>query len=210
MFQDRREAGERLGERLLERGLGGAVVLGIPRGGVVVADAVARRIGGQLGVIVACELRAPGQAELTMGAVASDGSCWVEPRVMRVLGVDQAYLEAERHSQCEEARRLEVLFDGRLAVSGRMVVVVDEGVMTGATAMAVLRAVRAGGCAGVVFAAPVASAEAAERLRREADRVELLVEDPRFVAARDYYEDFEEVEDAEVMDILEKSRRLAA
>jgi putative phosphoribosyl transferase len=205
MFRDRHEAGERLGERLRERGLGGAAVLGIPRGGVVVADAVARAIGGELGVVVARKMRAPEQPELAIGAVASDGSCFIEPRAMRVLGVDHEYLEAERRFQSEEARRRELLFGGvrRPDLSGRVVIVVDDGVATGATAMAALKAVRAAGASRVVFGTPVGSSEAVHRLESEADRVECLVVDPELFAVGEYYQDFAAVEDVEVVELLD-------
>ncbi|MDC0747393.1 phosphoribosyltransferase [Polyangium mundeleinium] len=205
MWKDREEAGELLGQHI--RGIGGlegAVVLGIPRGGVVVAAPVAEALGGELGVIVARKLRAPHQPELAIGAVASDGSVWVEPRALRVLGVDPEYLEAERMYQSEEARRREALFGvHRPALAGRPVVVVDDGIATGATAMAALRAARAAGATTVVLAAPVASPERADMLRGEADLVVCLIEDPNLYAVGQYYEDFRAIEDDEVMSLLE-------
>lgn len=211
MFRDRQEAGERLGERLRQRGYAGAVVLGIPRGGVVVAAAVADELDGELGVIVARKLRAPMQPELAIGAVTADGSCYLEPRALRILGIDHEYLETERQYQAEEARRREAMFDHHKLpkLEGRKVVVVDDGIATGATAMAALRAVRAAGAKEVVMAAPVSSPERANMLRAEADRVECLIEDPALFAVGQYYVDFRTVEDDEVVEILaefEKSK----
>lgn len=190
-------------------GLSGAIVLGIPRGGVVTAAAVADVLGSELGVIVSRKLRAPHQPELAIGAVASDGSVWLEPRVLRVLGVDQEYLERERQAQWEEARLREKRFDGRTLPSlvGRDVVVVDDGIATGATAMAALRAARSLGARTVVLAAPVASPERADMLRAEADRVVCLVEDPALFAVGQYYVDFRTIEDDEVTALLESHRK---
>lgn len=210
LWKDREEAGELLGEHM--RGIGGlegAVVLGIPRGGVVVAAGVARALGGELGVIVARKLRAPNQPELAIGAVTSDGSCWVEPRALRVLGVDPEYLEAERIHQSAEAERREALFaeHRKPSLAGRKVIVVDDGIATGATAMAALRAARAAGATTVVLAAPVASPERADMLRGEADLVVCLIEDPNLYAVGQYYEDFRAIEEDEVMSLLESHGR---
>lgn len=210
MWKDREEAGQSLGAHL--RGVGGlegAVVLGIPRGGVVVAEGVAEALGGELGVIVARKLRAPHQPELAIGAATADGSCWVEPRALRVLGVDPEYLESERMHQAEEARRREELFARyrKPSLAGRPVVVVDDGIATGATAMAAVRAARSAGATTVVLAAPVASPERADMLRAEADLVVCLVEDPNLYAVGQYYEDFRSIEDDEVMSLLESHGR---
>ncbi|MBK9266522.1 MAG: phosphoribosyltransferase [Polyangiaceae bacterium] len=204
MFQDRVEAGERLGEHLSGMGLEGAVVLGIPRGGVVVAAPVADALHGPLGVVVARKLRAPHQPELAIGAVAADGSYWLEPRAMRILGIDQDYLENELSFQTGEARRRESMFDGHLrpSVAGHAVVIVDDGIATGATAMAAVRYMRAMGASPIVLAVPVASPERADMLRGEADRVECLIEDPGLFAVGQYYIDFQTVSDEEVKRLL--------
>jgi putative phosphoribosyl transferase len=205
VFQDRVEAGERLGERLRGMGLEGALVLGIPRGGVVVAAPVAEALGGSLGVVVARKLRAPYQPELAIGAVASDGSYWLEARSLRVIGVDHEYLEGELSYQTEEARRREAMFDGhrRPPVEGKPVIIVDDGIATGATAMAAVRSMRALGASPVVLAAPVASPERADMLRAEADIVVCLIEDPGLYAVGQYYVDFEAVSDEEVKQLLD-------
>jgi predicted phosphoribosyltransferase len=204
-FQDREDAGSRLGELLRECNLEGAVVLGIPRGGVLVAAKVAEALGGELGVVVARKLRAPDNPELAIGAVTSDGSSYIDARTMRALGIESRYLEVEHDLQAEEARRREELFDGhrRPRVAGRKVIIVDDGIATGATAVAAVRAMRAAGASEVVMAAPVASAERADMLRTQADRVVCLIEDPELFAVGQYYADFRPIEDDEVKAALE-------
>src|SRR5438874_1257951 len=137
LFSDRTEAGVELSELVSERGYESPVVLGIPRGGVVVAAEVARRLGADLGVVVARKLGAPGQPELAIGAVASSGAAWVDARLASLTGADDAYLEEEIRRQAEEARRREARFDGdaRPPVLDRTVIIVDDGIATGSTAI---------------------------------------------------------------------------
>jgi putative phosphoribosyl transferase len=204
-FQDREDAGGRLGKLLRECDLEGAVVLGIPRGGVIVAAKVAEALGGELGVIVARKLRAPENPELAIGAVTADGSSFVDRRSLRVLGIDARYVQAERTRQAAEAQRHEESFDGhrRPPVFGRKVIIIDDGIATGATAVAALRAMRGAGASQVVLAAPVAAPERVNMLRQEADLVVCLIEDPELFAVGQYYMDFRPIEDDEVKAALE-------
>jgi putative phosphoribosyl transferase len=205
IFQDRREAGERLGRALGSLRLERPVVLGIPRGGVSVAAGVARALGGELGVIVARKVGAPGCAELAIGAVTADGSAFVNKPLAAQTGADRAYLEAELGRAVAEARRREDAFDHRRrpAIAGRPVVVVDDGVATGATALAAVRAVKRAGASRVVLAAPVGAPRTLDLLRREADDVFCLAEDPGFAAVGQFYVDFGQVDDDEVKAILD-------
>lgn len=204
IFQDRDDAGRRLAEVLRGRGFEGAVVLGIPRGGVPVAAHIARALGGRLGVVVARKLRAPGNPELAVGAVTADGVAWVNEPLARNTGADRAYLDREIAAQADEALRREQAFDGhrRPPVSGRPVVIVDDGIATGATALAAARSMRAAGAKPVVLAVPVGPPDTLRKLRAEADQVICLHEDSDFWAIGQFYRDFHPVEDAEVRRIL--------
>lgn len=191
-FLDRADAGRQLAALLLRRGLEGGVVLGIPRGGVPVALEVARALGAELGVVVARKLRAPYQPELAIGAVTADGGLWVNEQLAAAVGADPKYIAEERERQVREARLREEEFKGRRrpAVEGRTVIIVDDGIATGATAIGALRAMRERGAKKVILAIPVGSPETVQAMRAEADDVVCLVCDPDFRAVGQFYADF--------------------
>lgn len=203
-FRDRVDAGRQLGELLAQRQWERPLVLGIPRGGVVVAAEVAKRLGGELGVVVARKLRTPGQPELAMGAVTSDGTVYLEEDVIRGMAVSPAELEAERRLQMAEAAARERRYGSgwRERARGRDVIVVDDGVATGSTAKAAVRALRKAGARRVVVAVPVGPPSTLKELAEEADEAVALFTDPLFMAVGAYYEDFRPTTDEEVERLL--------
>jgi predicted phosphoribosyltransferase len=203
-FSDRRAAGERLAGALRDLAGERPVVLGIPRGGVVVAVEVADRLGAPLEVVIPRKLGAPGNPELGLGAVA-EGVQVLDDRLIRVLGVDEAYLKEEIAAQQEEIRRRGQAYrSGRPEVdlAGATAIVVDDGVATGGTAVAALRWARERGARKVVLAVPVAPAEAVAMLRREADEVRVLLTPEPFYAVGQWYDSFPQVSDEEVVRLL--------
>jgi putative phosphoribosyl transferase len=209
IFEDRRDAGHRLAEALA--GLRGtdAVVLGIPRGGVIVAEVVASELSLPLDVVVPRKIGAPGNPELGLGAVAP-GVRVLDRKMIDRLRVPEAYLDAEVAAQEREiARRLERYRAGRpgLDVSGRVAVVVDDGVATGGTAIAALRWAKAADAARVMLAVPVAPFSTIERLRGEADEVIALETPEPFYAVGEWYRRFTQTPDDEVVTALAGSGR---
>ena len=206
-FQDREDAGQRLAAALMSKGYQDPVVLGIPRGGVPVAAEVAEALGAELGVVVARKLGAPGQPELAIGAVTSDGVSYIDHDLAKRLGAGQAYLNSETKAKAEEARRKEEAFDSRRRphVKGRTAIVVDDGIATGATAVAALRSIKAEGAEHVVLAVPVGPPQRIAELRREADEIVCLLEDPNLMAVGQFYIDFHPLEDKEVKAVLDVS-----
>lgn len=204
-FRDRRDAGRRLAEALRQVAGERPVVLGIPRGGVPVAAEVARALEGVLGVVVARKLGAPGYPELAIGAITADGAAYINEEVARQVGASPSYLDGEKKRQRDEARRREDSFDGhrRPPLEGRTVVVVDDGLATGSTAIAAVRAMRQAGAARVILAVPVAPPESVRRLRNECDEVicPLITDD--FYAVGQFYEDFRPTTDDEVKQLLD-------
>jgi predicted phosphoribosyltransferase len=214
VFRDREEAGRLLGEHLL-RTLGGggeAVVLGIPRGGVIVAAQVATALGAPLDVTVPRKLGAPDNPELAVGALAlADGEeiALVDERTVRALGVPASYLEEEIERQRTEILRREAAYrEGRAPepVEGRIAVLVDDGIATGLTARAAARAVRRRSPREVLVAVPVAPPETVREFAAEGLRVEALETPSPFGAVGRFYLDFRQVEDEEVIAALRVHR----
>ncbi|MGH3356175.1 MAG: phosphoribosyltransferase [Nocardioidaceae bacterium] len=206
-YADRSDAGRTLGEVIVRSGPTeqGAVVLGLPRGGMVVAAEVASVLDAELDVLVVRKLGVPGHAELAFGAVASGGV-----RVLNDLVVAREYLEddqIERVTSAElaELRRREDSYrEGRapLALEGRTVLVVDDGLATGATARAACVAVRRQGASRVALAVPVAPVEAVRALSEVADEVVCPATPWGFRSVGSWYADFDEVTDDEVRALL--------
>jgi putative phosphoribosyl transferase len=204
-FRDRREAGQRLAERL--SGLRGSqpLVLGLPRGGVPVAFEVARALDAPLDVLVVRKLGVPFQPELGMGAVGEDGVRVLNPEVLREAGVTDAQLaEVEARERAEVEQRAARLRGGRppVPLSGRTVIIVDDGLATGGTARAAIRVARERGAARVVLAVPVAPPDTVAALSREADEVIALETPEPFFAIGGWYADFIPTSDQEVADLL--------
>lgn len=204
-FQDRKEAGQRLAAALMSKDYRDPVVLGIPRGGVIVAAEVAEALGAELGVVVARKLAAPDQPELAIGAVTSDGVSYIDYELAERVGADQDYLKLETQTKAKEAQGREEAFDGsrRPRVRGRTAIVVDDGIATGATAVAALRSIKAEGAARVVLAVPVGPPQRIAELRREADEIVCLLHEPSFMAVGQFYLDFRPLGDTDVQAVLE-------
>jgi putative phosphoribosyl transferase len=209
VFADRADAGRRLAEALTHLEGEDAVVLAIPRGGVEVGAEVARAWGWPLDVVIPRKVRAPGNQELGLGAVAP-GVRVLDERMVRSLRVPPEYLEREIAVEEEEIlRRSEAYRAGKPPVDlrGKVAVIVDDGVATGGTATAAVRWARAQGASRVVLAIPVAPAEAVASLAKEADEVVCLATPEPFYAVGQWYAHFPQTSDEEVVRLLEEVRR---
>ncbi|MEU6641850.1 phosphoribosyltransferase [Saccharomonospora sp. NPDC046836] len=204
-FVDRADAGRRLAGRLAELRGQDVVVLGLPRGGVAVAGEIARALQAPLDVIVVRKLGVPYQPELAMGAIGEDGVRVIDPEVMRACQVTPAELAGIEATERTELERRARHFRGgraRIPLRGRIALIVDDGVATGSTARAACRVARAEGAKRVVLALPVGAPRAVAALRREADSVVCLETPSWFHAVGQWYEDFQQVTDDEVLELL--------
>jgi predicted phosphoribosyltransferase len=204
-FLDRVEAGEQLAAALVQRVREPAIVLGIPRGGVIVAATVAQRLGAPLDVVVPRKIGAPGNPELAVGAVA-EGVEAVDHQALRRLGFDASAIRAEIQRQTAEvARRTEAYRAGRppLELDGRTAVLVDDGIATGWTAVAAARWCRQRHAARVVVAVPVGPPDLERRLGSEVDDVVVLRRPDPYLAVGQAYVRFDQVSDEQVLACLQ-------
>lgn len=206
VFPDRRAAGKLLARALAHyAGREDVVVLGLPRGGVPVAAEVAQSLGAPLDVLIVRKLGAPGQEELAIGAIAEGGVRVLNREMVANLGLTRDEIDELARREERELRRRVQLYRGRdkpLPVADRTVIVIDDGVATGATMRAGLQTVRARGATLVVAAAPVGAADSVDALREDADEVVVLETPAWFHAVGQWYEDFGQTSDEEVRECL--------
>ena len=208
-FRDRRDAGEQLAERLTYLESQHPLILGLPRGGVPVAALVAARLHAPLDILVVRKLGVPFQPELAMGAIGEEGARVLEPNVIRQVGITAeqiATVEAKERAEIE--RRAARYRDGRtsLPLAGRVVVIVDDGIATGSTALAAIQVARHRGAARVVLAAPVAAADTARELTSVVDELVCVATPEDFGAVGRFYRDFSQTSDDEVASLLAAAR----
>lgn len=206
-FRDRADAGQRLAGALQSRGIEADIVLAIPRGGLPVGRPVADALAAPLDVVVAKKIGAPGNPEYAIGAVASDGTVWRNERAIQYTNASEEYFEQHRREKAESAREKARRYrDGGWEpdVSGKRVVLVDDGVATGATVRACLRMLEGQEPAHLVLAVPVGSPDAVDELDELADEVVCIETPANFRAVGQAYRRFGQVSDEEAMSYLDR------
>ena len=211
LFEDRRDAGRQLAERLASYAEERPVVFALPRGGVPVGAEVSRSLGAPLDVIVSRKLGAPGQPEFGIGAVTPGGVRVLNERAVRALGIEEDYLQMVSTRELAEAERRLRLFRGEGRpypdLEGRTAILVDDGLATGVTARASLLALRRMNPQRLVLAVPVCAVQTAELLRPETDELICLLAPADLEAVGLWYRNFEQTSDEEVVRLLEQARR---
>jgi len=212
-FADREDGGRRLATALAAyRGDANAIVLGLPRGGVVTAAAIAEALELPFDVLVVRKLGTPGQEELAMGAIGPGGIRVLNEDVVGALRISDSQIEAETRHETEELERREALFRGGqapLQLEGKIVILVDDGLATGSTMAAAVSVVRRHHPAKIVLAVPVAPIDTVERFEPMVDELLCLETPSPFYAVGSWYSDFTQVEDDEVVRLLERARAAA-
>ncbi len=206
-YADRHAAGRRLADKLASYRTHHPVVLGIPRGGVVVADAIAQALETDLDIVLTRKLGAPGNPELAIGAVSESGRVILQREIAAAVGADDDYIEEEKQRQLAEIQARRERYRRvrpKIPLQGRTILLVDDGVATGATMQASIWAAREEGPREVVVAVPVGPQDAIERLSHEADHVVCPYMPRYFYAIGQFYLDFKQVDDREVVEILAK------
>ncbi len=209
MFRDRIEAGQKLAQALEHFRADRPLVLGLPRGGVVVGAEVARALACDLDVLLVKKLRAPGDSELAIGALCEEGRPWLNKELVHLTGADRHYLDAEiaerAREMTEQSRRYRKT-KPRVPPDGRTVILVDDGLATGATMIAAAQAVSTFAPRNIIVAVPVGPPDTVAAIRKlpQVHAVECLHAPLWFGGVGQFYDDFTQVEDEEVMDILRR------
>jgi putative phosphoribosyl transferase len=210
MFQDRADAGRQLATRLLHLKDKHPVVLALPRGGVPVGFEIASALGAPMDLVLVRKIGAPWQPELAIAAVVDGGEPQIVKNldVMLAMGLTDDFVEEEAKLQLKEIERRRQIYLGdraRADLKGRTVILVDDGIATGATARAALKAVRRAGPGRLVLAVAVAPPDTIEKLREEADEIVCLSAEAYFGGISMFYADFHQVGDEEVVDLLNRA-----
>lgn len=213
LFQDRHEAGRALARELASfKGQDDVVVLGIPRGGVVVGREIAQVLNAPLDVYITRKIGAPDNPELAIGAVASDGTLILDHQLAKRLGVSQDYIDKESERQKREIKRRKAEYKGDLPdpeLKGKVVILADDGVATGATTLATIRAIRTQEPARLILAIPVGPRDTVESLKREVDELFCLHAPEIFWAVGAFYSVFDQTSDEEVKALLQGDQQQA-
>ena len=214
IFRDRVDAGRQLAKRLGSyANRGDVIVLGIPRGGVTVAYEVARALNAPLDVLISRKLGVPGQEELAFGAIAAGDGRYLDQRVIQATGISEQEIARVTEEVTKTLQQRALLYRGNrppLQVTGQTVILVDDGIATGASVYAAINALRQMKPASLVLAVPVAPASTYTWLKNEVDELICVYAPEQFYAVGQFYEVFSQVEDEEVQDLLERAGRLAA
>lgn len=208
-FRDRKDAGQQLAALLTDFQDESPWVLGLPRGGVPVAYEIARTLGVPLDVWVVRKVGAPGQPELGLGAVAEGGALFLDRGMMRSLGLSETEVMQTAEREAEEVTRRVARFRGNHPapdIEGRTVILVDDGVATGGTVRAAIRALRERRPGKIVLAVPVGAVESLESLRLEVDDIVCVHPAEFMMSVGEFYDDFNQTSDEEVQHLLARAR----
>jgi len=204
MFQDRQQAAAQLADRLANYRGRRPLVLAIPRGAVLMAQLIAKQLDGDFDLVLVRKLRAPGQPELAIGSVDESGWTYIAPHA-DAMGVDEGYIEKEKQAQLQTIRHRRALYSPKHSPfdpAGRIVIVVDDGMATGATMLAALHGLRERKPQRLICAVPVAPEHTLRKAQTLADEVVCLETPGWFQAVGQFYQHFPQVEDAEVIELL--------
>lgn len=207
VFQDRHDAGQQLAIALRDRGITADIVLAIPRGGLPLGHEVAIALDTPLDIIVARKMGAPNNPEYAIGAVSADGSVWLNETAISQLSVHDDYIERSRQTEAENAQTKAARYRGEALepeLADKSVIIVDDGVATGATARACVLQARNAGASRVVLAIPVGPPDSIRALSAMADEVVWLETPSAFRAVGQFYRDFGQVTDEEAMEYLDR------
>lgn len=210
IFLDRMDAGQKLTDSLYKFKDEDVIVLAVPRGGLAIAYDTIKRLGFKWDLIIPRKIGAPHNKEFAIGAVSVDGSYFINHDYVKMLGISQEYIEKEVSEQTEEIKRRMQEYRGVDTfpeVKDKTVIIIDDGIATGFTILAVIKAVKKQGAKKIILAIPVGPRETIEEFKELVDQVICLYIPEEFYAVGSYYENFEQVAEEEVFKIMKELRR---
>ena len=209
MFENRIEAGQRLGEVLKKMNITEGIVLAIPRGGVVTGAQICRMLGYRLDIIIPQKVGLPYQPEVALGAVTEDGTAIYNQNLLKRFHITEQDLEPTVQNIIRDIKRRMTVYRGTdksLNLRKKNVILVDDGIATGATIIAALKSLKNSGCKSITLAVPVAPPAMLERLQKEVNHLVCLLAEEPFYAVGQFYRDFDQVSDEEVITLLQKAK----
>lgn len=209
-FEDRLHAGNLLADKLYDRlkNIGvnhdNILILGIPRGGVIVGDIVAKKFSADFDIIIGRKLGAPANDELAIGAVTEDGTAYINQYLIDALRISEEYIETEKLKQANEIKRRKALYRkfNDYNIQDRVAILVDDGIATGATTLAAARWTRKQRPMLLIVAVPVAPSQTLDILKQESDAIEVVMVPSTFNAVGEFYENFDPVTDEQIVEIM--------
>lgn len=206
-FKDRREAARLLSDKLKKLNLKNPVVLAIPRGGAILADIIAKELGTFWDFVVPRKIGAPNNKELAIGAITEDGTILLNHPVVSSLKISKEYIDKAAEKELDEVKRRMAFYRGNRPypeLRDKSVILVDDGIATGFTVFAAIKSLRRRGAEKIIVAVPVAPKETAEDIKEVVDAFVCLYTPTIFYAVGEFYENFEQVEDEEVISLFDK------
>lgn len=207
MFQNREDAGKKLAELLTRFKSEKPIILAIPRGGVVVGAEVARSLSVPLEIIIPRKIPAPNQPELAIGAVAEDGSRIIDQGLIKILNIPEIYIDKETKNQIKEIKRRLKEYRNTaktLDIKNKTVILIDDGLATGSTMLAAINFIKKKNPGKIILAIPVAPADTYQRMKSEVDKIVCLDTPVFFSAVGQFYQDFRQINDKEVISLLKE------
>ncbi|MBI4992363.1 MAG: phosphoribosyltransferase [Candidatus Harrisonbacteria bacterium] len=211
IFKDRQDAGKKLAAKLLKyKNNPDVIILGLPRGGVIVAYEIARELNLPLDVVVPRKIGTPGNPELAIGAITEDGQNFFDEKMINDYRIGKDYINDEIEKEKTEAERRLKIYRGKrqpLNLKSKIAILVDDGIATGATMIASIRSAKNKGAKQVIVAVPTTASDSLKKISQEADRVIYLDAPLLFFAVGEFYQDFPQTTDAEVIELLSKAKQ---
>ncbi len=207
-FKDRRDAGKKLAKKLISfKGSRDAVILGLPRGGVIIADEAAKELGLPLDLIIARKIGAPGNEEFAIGAITETGDQILDENTVEMFVIPKHYIEKTVKKELAEAKRRAKAYRGGKKpadLNGKTAIIIDDGIATGMTMKAAIRSARKKGAKKIIAAVPIAAPDSANEIKRYADETVFLHEPYYFSSVGSFYNRFEQTSDKQVINIMKR------